>query len=145
MAVFLEKTLATIGLLAFCCANPSPIAAQTDNRPPTIRVDPAACRYATRHQPAADVEYRPGVDVHGKPVAPADLPDDGGIQLPDSIDIAITADIARRLGVPANPLYRGEAQIGTVTLQGDKVLFNGRPLQSGAEVDLIALCRQTQR
>lgn len=118
-----------------------PAAAQTD--PPTIRIDPAACRYVARHQPSADVEYKPGVDVHGKPVAPADLPDSYAIELPKSIDIAITADIARRFGVATNNLYRGEAQIGTVTLQGNRVLFNGKPIQSAAEADLIALCAKT--
>ena len=77
-------------------------------------------------------------------VAPADLPDAYAIELPKNIDIAITADIARRFGIATNNLYRGEAQIGTVTVQGDKVLFNGRPLQPAAEADLIALCARKQ-
>ncbi|WP_292911573.1 hypothetical protein [Niveispirillum sp.] len=118
-----------------------PAAAQTDA--PTIRIDPAACRYVARHQPSADVEYKPGVDVHGDAVAPADLPDGYAIELPKSIDIAITSDIARRFGIATNNLYRGEAQIGTVTLQGNQVLFNGKPMQSAAEADLIALCAKT--
>ena len=130
------RAIATLLLL---CA--LPVAAQTD--PPTIRVDPAACRYVARHQPSADVEYKPGVDVHGNAVAPADLPDGYAIELPKSIDIAITADIARRFGIATNNLYRGEAQIGTVTLQGSQVLFNGKPMQSAAEADLIALCART--
>ncbi|OYQ33410.1 hypothetical protein CHU95_13430 [Niveispirillum lacus] len=89
------------------------------------------------------MEYKPGVDVHGKPVAPADLPDGYAIEVPTSIDIAITADIARRFGIATNNLYRGEAQIGTVTVQGNQVLFNGKPMQSAAEADLIALCAKT--
>lgn len=136
MPVFLGKTLSAIGLALLSL--PFPALAQTE--PPTIRVDPAACRYLTRHQPGADVEYKPGVDVHGKPVAPADLADGYAIELPKSIDIAITADIARRFGIATNNLYRGEAQIGTVTLQGDQVLFNGRPIQPQAETELMALC-----
>ncbi|MFV3127979.1 hypothetical protein [Niveispirillum sp. KHB5.9] len=121
----------------------SPALAQSDL--PTIRVDPAACRYVTRHQPSADVEYKPGVDVHGKPVAPADLPDGASIQMPDHIDIQLTTDIARRFGFQTNNLYRGEAQIGTVTVQGSQVLFNGRPIQPAAEADLLALCAKTPR
>lgn len=138
MPVFLEKALGAIGLMALFAS-----AAQADA--PTIRVDPAACRYVTRHQPSADVEYKPGVDVHGKPVAPADLPDGASIQMPDHIDIDLTADIARRFGIPTNNLYRGEARIGTVTVQGSQVLFNGRPIQPAAEADLLALCAKTPR
>src|SRR5688572_15205808 len=39
----------------------------------TITIDPSACREVIRHVPDADVAYKPGVDVHGKKVAPADL------------------------------------------------------------------------
>lgn len=141
MPVFLEKALKAIGLIGLFAGAVSAATAQTDA--PTIRIDPAACRYVTRYQPSADIEYKPGVDVHGKPVAPADLPDGYAIDLPKSIDIAITADIARRFGIATNNLYRGEAQIGTVTVQGNQVLFNGKPMQSAAEADLIALCAKT--
>lgn len=135
--------MGAIGLMGLFAGAAFPAAAQAPANPPTIRIDPAACRYLTRHQPAADVEYKPGVDVNGKPVAPADLPDSYGIDLPKSIDITLTADIARRFGIATNNLYRGEAQIGTVTVQGNQVLFNGKPVQSAAEADLIALCAKT--
>ncbi len=143
MPVFPEKTLGAIGLIILFASAASVALAQTDA--PTIRIDPAACRYVARHQPSADVEYKPGVDVHGKPVAPADLPESYAIELPKSIDIAITADIARRFGIATNNLYRGEAQIGTVTVQGSQVLFNGKPMQSAAEADLIALCAKSPK
>lgn len=138
MPVFPQNALRAIGLVGLLAGAVSAALAQTDA--PTIRIDPAACRYVARHQPNADVEYKPGFDVNGKPVVPADLPDSYAIDLPKSIDIAITADIARRFGIATNNLYRGEAQIGTVTVQGNQVLFNGKPMQSAAEADLIALC-----
>lgn len=141
MPVFLQNALRAIGLVGFFASAVSAAMAQTDA--PTIRIDPAACRFVARYQPSADVEYKPGIDVNGKPVAPADLPDSYAIDLPKSIDIAITADIARRFGIATNNLYRGEAQIGTVTVQGNQVLFNGKPMQSAAEADLIALCAKT--
>ncbi|MFV3073254.1 hypothetical protein [Niveispirillum fermenti] len=146
MPVFLEKAMGAIGLVALFAlvVFPVPALAQSPARtqadPPTIRVDPAACRYLTRHQPGADVEYRPGVDVHGRPVAPADLPDSAAIALPEVIEIELTADLARRFGIATNNLYRGEVQIGTVTVERDRVLFNGRPVQPAAEADLVALC-----
>lgn len=144
MSVFLGKALRAIGLMGLFAGAASPAGAQAAADPPTIRIDPAACRYLTRHQPSADVEYKPGVDVNGKAVAPADLPDSYGIDLPTSIDIEITADIARSFGIATNNLYRGKAQIGTVTVQGNQVLFNGKPIQSAAEADLIALCAKTR-
>ena len=49
------------------------------------------CQRLVRHVPAPDVAYKPGVDVHGKPVAPADLPGSaGGYQLPDHIEFNYT-------------------------------------------------------
>lgn len=108
----------------------------------TIVIDTAACRWAQRHVAAADVEYRPGVDVHGKPVAPADLPGSNSAIVPREIQIGITADIARRFKVPDRALYEGEAYVGTVavdTLSG-KVTFNGQPIDNDAERELVALC-----
>lgn len=35
--------------------------------------DLALCRLRAQHVAAADVTYKPGVDVHGNPVVPADL------------------------------------------------------------------------
>ena len=108
----------------------------------TIVIDTAACRWAQRHVAAADVEYRPGVDVNGRPVAPADLPGSNNVALPKEIQIGITADIAKRFKLPPNALYAGEAYIGTVavdTLSG-KVTFNGQPIDNDAERELVALC-----
>ena len=43
-----------------------------------------------RHEPAPDVAYQPGVDVHGRAVAPADLNGGSQIELPDVIYIGGT-------------------------------------------------------
>jgi hypothetical protein len=39
------------------------------------------CHQLLAHQPQADVTYRPGMDVHGKPVASADLTPVPGLEL----------------------------------------------------------------
>lgn len=136
MSVFNGKSWGAIGLLLLVT-----MSAHAQTREPTIRIDPAACQWVTRHHPSADVEYKPGVDVHGKKVAPADLPGSGGIDLPEDIHIAITVNTAKRFGIPENDLYKGEAYIGTVTVRGNEVLFNGKPVQPEAETELLALCR----
>lgn len=117
---------------------------------PTITVDPAACQWLARYQPAPDVAYQPGVDVDGNPVVPADL--DGGhpVTLPPSIPIPITARLARLLGGGirggaagvTGGLYRADPFLGVVTLDGDRVLFNGQPVDSSADAELAAVCQR---
>jgi hypothetical protein len=129
-------------------ATPAGPATVTDPRDqPTIIVDPAACQWVSRHVPDADVEYRPGVDVDGNAVAPADLPGTAVPVLPRQIEIGITADVARRFagrgGFPPGrgaARFAGEAYIGTVTVDGSRVLFNGQPVGNEAEDELVALC-----
>lgn len=111
-------------------------------RAPTIAVDPAACRWVQRHEPAPDVAYTPGVDARGRAVAPADLPGSQSLALPETIEIGITVPLAERFGVPKDALYKGEAYVGTVTVRDGRVLFNGRPVAPAAEGELVALCRK---
>ncbi len=111
---------------------------------PTIVVDRAACRWVQRHEPTADVAYKPGVDARGKAVAPADLPGSSGIALPETIEIGITVPLAERFGVPRDALYKAEAYVGTVTLRDGKVLFNGQPINPAAEGELVALCAKQE-
>ncbi|HYC03104.1 MAG TPA: hypothetical protein VED40_07425 [Azospirillaceae bacterium] len=117
-------------------AHPGPVA------DPTIVVDSAACRWVRRHEPRDDVIYRPNRDVvNGRPVAPADLPGEGGPVMPDRFEIGISQDIARTFGIPAVPDAESEVRIGTVTIEGNRVLFNGQPVGSEAERELVALCQ----
>lgn len=43
------------------------------------------CRQLVAHHPDPGVEYKPGQDVHGKYVAPADLPDSPQLDLPAKV------------------------------------------------------------
>jgi len=105
-------------------------------------VDLSACQTLTRHRPAADVEYKPGVDVRGRPVAPADLPGSTGSAPIDRFDIPVTLDLAKRMGLraPTGGL-RGDAQIGWLTLDGNRLFFNGQPIGDVAQAELYAYCR----
>lgn len=109
-------------------------------------IDPALCQNLVKHVPSADVTYQPGVDVYGKPVAPADLPGSSSLQLPSKINIPITINIAKALNLntsqyPYNMLGEGtEAMLGTLTVQGNEVLFNGKPLSGEQQDNLAVLC-----
>jgi hypothetical protein len=133
----------------------------------TVTVDQSACRVATRHVPAADVEYKPGRDVvNGRPVAPADMTPP--LQLPKSFSIVIAVDVAKKLQAlqpgkttppatstgaatpqaTANPNQYGlppggeaKAYLGVVTVEGDRLSFNGQPLTDDLENEFATLCR----
>lgn len=102
------------------------------------------CRLAIEHVAAADVDYQPGVDVHGAPVAPADV-EEQGIVLPDVIPVSISADLRERFRLRHDsPLLNVDAGIGIVEFQlsGGRLFFNGIELSETDEQALAALCRE---
>jgi hypothetical protein len=112
------------------------------------KLDPGLCRALVKHTPDADVAYQPGVDVHGNAVAPADLPNQPQMQLPQQIKIPLTLNLAKSLNLnttsyPYNQLGAGtEAHLGDLTVDGDKVLFNGQPISDTQQDRLAVLCLQ---
>ncbi len=108
-------------------------------------LDPAFCQALVKHVPDADVNYQPGVDVHGDPVVPADLPDSPRLELPKTISIPLTADLFKILHFstdkyPFNTMPQNDINLGTLTAEGNRVLFNGQPLTSDQQDDLAVLC-----
>lgn len=107
-----------------------------------IAISRQDCQYLTRYQPAPDVNFQPGVDVRGRPVAPADIGGGQQLKLPETIYIPIEVDIGQRYHIPANsPLWKATAEIGTVAVTGDQVTFNGQPLTADDNAALAAMCR----
>jgi hypothetical protein len=111
---------------------------------PTI--DPRACEMLTKHTPRADVAAQPGMDANGKAVAPADLAGSPQMQLPTKFDIPLTVNLAKQLNLntstaPYNTLGEGtEAWLGTISVEGDKATFNGKPLTDQQQDNLAVLC-----
>ncbi len=109
-------------------------------------VDPKLCNALTKHTPSADVAYQSGVDANGKAVAPADVPGSPQMKLPDKINIPLTVNLAKTLNLdtsqyPYNTLGTGtEAWLGTLSVEGDKVTFNGQPLSDQQQDNLAVLC-----
>lgn len=122
--------------------------AQTDSTN-EVRIAPKDCQRLVQHRPGADVAYKPGVDVRGNPVAPADLPGQARITAPNEITINLTVDLLRQYGVtPASPLApRGEASVGTVTydIAAGRMTFNGQPLSDPEQDALAAACSGAQQ
>ena len=117
--------------------SPSAIAApagpSADGQP---GLTPEVCRSLAEHQhgvpPAA---YQPGVDVYGRPVAPADLPG-SNVAVPS---VTTEINIGR---VPAGHASAGGLIRGYITVEPDgTVLLNGQPLPREQEYGLFDLCR----
>ena len=130
-------------LLAWLIIAASPAAAHDT---PEVTISKADCDRLVVHQPAPDVAYQPGVDVNGRPVAPADL--NGGIQIavPETLRIPIEIDLFNRFGIPASPdLYEADAQVGEVIYRNGRAYFNGQPLQDDTAAEFAALCQKVMR
>ena len=148
MASFSTLRAASLGLwLAAGTAAPA-LAEQ-----PYLTISRSDCQRLVRHLPAADVDYQPGVDVRGRPVAPADLgaSEPGAappLALPRAVVIPIEVDLFDRFGIPAGGVnFEADAFIGEVTvdLATGEAFFNGQPLQSEAEAELAARCQRILR
>jgi uncharacterized Zn-binding protein involved in type VI secretion len=122
-----------------------------------LKMDRRVCDYVKRHVPDADVAYQPGVDVDGKPVAPADLNDSPiNKELEKDVFIKLSNQTAKVFGLEAAfpqiavgnttvPLAEGETEIGFVTLEKGKALLNGKPLTSVQEEELAVLCIEREK
>jgi hypothetical protein len=107
-----------------------------------IAISRTDCERLVRHEPAPDVAYQPGVDVHGRPVVPADLGGGQQIQLPDAIYIPIEVLMQDKYGIPANSvLYDATALVGVVSVRGNQVYFEDQPLTDPEIVALEQACR----
>jgi hypothetical protein len=112
---------------------------------PRIAVRAEVCRQLVRHEPGPDVAYRPGVDVRGRRVAPADLDPAPSLGTPDQIVVHIEPDL-RRFGLsPNSPLSQPRTWAGEIAFdRNGNVTFNGVPL-GRPEVNAIAeACRRLQ-
>lgn len=108
-----------------------------------VAVSKRDCDRLVKYQQAPGVEYQPGVDAHGRPVAPADLGGGYSIKVPDIIVIPIEVLAQDRFNIPANSvLWNAEAQVGTVIVKGDQVYYEGQLLGDPEAAALAELCRQ---
>ena len=111
------------------------------------------CRRLVNHVPSADVAYQPGVDVHGKPVAAADLPGSGGSMqvLPKVLDFDYTinpaAFVNKAQGGGATALAASSNTMMAVAkihfdLASGQLTINGQPVDSTGEQAIAEECRK---
>ncbi len=112
----------------------------------SVAITRADCARLVAHVPAPDVAYRPGVDVYGREVAPADLGGAPRIETPETILIDIEIDLQARFDIPMDPTqYDPDAELGWVAYRDGRVTFNGQPLQDQAQAELAARCQEIVR
>jgi hypothetical protein len=107
----------------------------------TLVVRADACAALAAHLPDLGVAYTPGVDVNGRPVAPAEMPAVGGSYF-NEVTLQLTVDLRRRLGIKLDPtLFPLGSELGYITVRGNQAYFNGTALAPGADAALASLCR----
>jgi hypothetical protein len=130
------RNAVTIVTIALFSAVSVPVYAQT-----TVRITDSDCSQLVTHVAASDVNYRPGVDVNGNAVAPADLNAQPQISVPDVISIPVTIDLATNLGI--NTPFLARPTVGEVQITRDgRVSFNGQPIGDSAQHELAKRCQQ---
>ena len=142
-------------LLCLGCAAGLSSAAPDMAQAETVALSAADCKKLVQHVPADDVTYKPGVDVRGKAVVPADLGGGYDLKIPEEIHIQIGIDLADRLAlrdarrssgsVPTARKvlpFEGKAAIGVLTVKGNDAFWNGERIASQDEALLAEACRK---
>jgi hypothetical protein len=132
-------------------------APEAKDLPVMVALDARECRrlvarrnLVVPHQPAPDVNYRPGrdVDSKGRPIAPADLPGSNPLPLDGMIELPLRLPLSSvsNLNLPQVPSgMKDESKLQIASLQIDpmtgKLAFNGKPLEPQAEDAVAVACR----
>jgi len=107
-------------------------------------------RSPANHVPAPDVAYKAGVDVHGRPVAPADLPGSGGTyKPPETVEFDYTVNPTAYSGAAksgAKWATAGNTQMPVAHIRFDlasnRFLLDGQPIGEADERGLAEECRR---
>lgn len=87
---------------------------------------PGECRLLGAHKPDSGVAYQPGVDVHGNPVAPADLNGGAAMAVSETVTVPLSVDLAERLQNSHVQGLQLEAPLGMLEIhQNGRVVYNG--------------------
>lgn len=103
----------------------------TDGQSGSIAVENMLCGQLYVAHNGAGAAYTPGVDVNGKPVAPADLPAAASpaMTVPDYIEVPLTVNLAEKLSQPLPEGAEMKGVVGNLRLyKGGKVEYNGQDL-----------------
>jgi hypothetical protein len=131
------------GFLAFLLLAAGAEAALADGG--RLRIPREDCRRLVEHRPDPGAAYRPGQDVRGKPVAPADLP--GGLRLEPAEEVEFDISFNPLRGRSGNRFSGTELYVGTIrfNLQTGEATFNGAPLTDPEQAELARKCQEALR
>lgn len=117
-------------------ADPDPAGSRS-----TVVLSVDDCARLRAGQAADGVDYVPGVDVGGRPVAPADLPRGATNRALPAADIELElADRGRRSRLEER---RASVLVGRIGFDRDgAILLNGEPLAAADRERLAAACRE---
>ncbi|MFC7050563.1 hypothetical protein [Emcibacter nanhaiensis] len=110
-----------------------------------IVVDHNICRQLVPHVPAPDVEYKPGEDVRGQQVVPADIPGSYPQFATGDASFYLVQDLADLAGSRMKEKYPGLSQdmiVGYVELKNGVAYLNGKPLSAQQNSELVYICRK---
>ncbi len=97
---------------------------------PAQAQDAAALCKLLKVKTGVEAAYTPGVDAHGKPVAPADA--GASMVIPtDIVQIPLTYDLAQKLNVAQGT--KMEAGLGSLEIRDNNVRYNGQDLTPQAQ------------
>lgn len=114
-----------------------PVSADTSD--PLADFQKSDCNWLVRHVPADDVAYKPGVDVNGNKVVPADLNGSYSFEMPKTV----TATVSRRLLGHENLRQETPFAEVEIDLTTGEVKINGQGLTNDETKDLIAFCQKS--
>ena len=76
-----------------------------------VQITKKDCQLLPRHIGSADVKFKPGFDVHGHKVLPADIQDLNTLNLPNVLEFNIDIDIRKYLGGPEDNALAASAAV----------------------------------
>lgn len=130
----------TLLFSAVCAAQERPPVSVTPLTPESMRAD---CVRLLQERQVLRPDYQPGVDVNGRPVVPADLPDQAGAQqgLPPNIVIALTRPLSAVAPNAPAAVANSDVSVGQVAIDPltGRAALNGRAL-SPPQAPLPAEC-----
>ncbi len=109
----------------------------------TLEVTKDNCQRIVKYVAEQDVTYTPGVDVHGRAVAPADL-EQNQVAIPNRIYIDLSLPFKDLLKNYNPKLKNAEVYVGLVEydINSGRLLFNGQELSDPA---LNAIARECEK
>ncbi|WP_373088889.1 hypothetical protein [Sneathiella sp.] len=108
-----------------------------------LEVSKDSCDRIVKYVADPDVTYKPGVDVHGNAVPPADI-DANSIVLPDNIYVDLSLPIKDLLKNYNPKLKNADVYVGAIVfdIQSGRLLYNGQELSDPAQNAIAVECRK---